>query len=84
MINPQCMRRRVTVVVLSVCECVCLSVTMKSAAYLLFTLQTKYYRVLYGVFNAFTIWLSLKKLRSRVLAWSPPPSSLPGELSTSK
>ena len=30
--------------------------------------QRKFYRVLYGVFNVFTVWLSLKTLRSRVLA----------------
>ena len=33
LITPWHMRRRVTVVVSSVCVCVCLSVTMKSAAY---------------------------------------------------
>ena len=48
--------------------CVCLSVTMKSAAYLIFKSQTKFYRILYGFFNIFTVWLSLKTLRSRVLA----------------
>ena len=47
---------------------VCLSVTTKSAAYLVFTSQTKFYRVLYGVFNIFTVWLYLKTLRSRVMA----------------
>ena len=64
------MRRRVTVVVLCVCVCVsvCLSVTTKSAAYLVFTSQTKFYRVLYGVINVFTVWLSLKTLHSIVLA----------------
>ena len=43
----------VTVVVLCVCVCVCvcLSVTTKSAAYLVFTSQTKFYMVLYGVFK---------------------------------
>ena len=69
-----------------VCVSVCQSVTTKSAAYLVFTSQTKFYRVLYGVFNVFTVWLSLKTLRSRVcvICWSPLPSSLPGELSTAK
>ena len=64
------MRRRVTVVVLCVCVCVsvCLSVTTKSAAYLVFMSQTKFYRVVYGVFNVLTVWLSLKTLRSRVMA----------------
>ena len=66
------MRRRVTVVVLCVCVCVCLSVclsvTTKSAAYPVFTSQTKLYRVLYGVFNDFTVLLSLKTLRSSVMA----------------
>ena len=51
-----------------VCVCVCLCVTTKSAAYLIFTSPAKFYRVLYGVFNVFTVWLSLKMLRSRVLA----------------
>ena len=46
---------------------VCLSVTTKSAAYLIFTLKTKFYRVLYDVFKVFIVWLSLKTLRSRVL-----------------
>ena len=46
----------------------CVSVTTKSAAYLVFTSQSKFYRVLYGLFNVFTICLSLKTLRSRVLA----------------
>ena len=68
--------------------CVCLSVTTKSAAYLNFMSQTKLYRVLYGVFNVFTVWLSLKTLRSRILApfggHVLPPSSLPDELSTDK
>ena len=72
LVNPRRMRRRVTVVVLcvcvSVCLSVCLSVTTKSAAYLIFTPQTKFYRVLYGVFNVFTVWLFLKMLRSRVMA----------------
>ena len=68
--------------------CVCLSVTTKSAAYLVFTSQTKFYRVLYGVFNVFTVWLFLKTLRSRIMVsfagLAPLPSSLPGELSTAK
>ena len=50
-----------------VCLSVCQSVTTKSVAYFVFTSQTKYYRVLYGAFNVFTVWLSLKKLRSRVM-----------------
>ena len=67
-INPRRMRRRVTVVVLCVCVSVCQSVTTKSAAYLVSTSQTKFYGVLYGVFNVLTVWLSLKTLCSRVLA----------------
>jgi hypothetical protein len=61
--NPRRMRRRVTVVVLPVC----LSVTMKSAAYLISTSKTKFRRVLYDVFKVFVVWLSLKTLYSRVL-----------------
>ena len=67
-INPRRMRRRVTVVVLCVCVSVCQSVTTKSAAYLVSTSQTKFYRVLYGVFNVFAVWLFLKTLCSRVIA----------------
>ena len=66
MFNPRRMRRRVTVVVL--CVSLCLSVTTKSVAYLVFTSQTKFYRFFCGVFNIFTAWLSLKMLRSRGMA----------------
>ena len=64
------MRRWVAIVVVCVCVCVsvCLSVATKSAAYLVFMSQTKFYRILHGVFNVFTVWLSLKTLCSRVLA----------------
>jgi hypothetical protein len=58
------MRRKVTVVVL----CVCLSVTTKSCTYLVYTWETRCHRVLYGVFKVFVVWLSLKTLRSRVMA----------------
>ena len=71
-IYPWRMHRRVTVVILSlcvcVCVCVCLSVITKSAAYLVCTSKTRCHRVLYGVFKVFVMWLSLKTLRSRVLA----------------
>jgi hypothetical protein len=41
--------------------CVCLSVTTKSAAYLTSALKTKSYRVIYGVFKVFVVWLLLKR-----------------------
>ena len=55
LVNPWRMRRRVTVVVLCVCVCVsvCLSVTTKSAAYLVFTSQTKFI----GFFMVFSTFL---------------------------
>ena len=58
------MRCSVTVLILSVCVyiCVCLSVTTKSAVYLIITLQAKFYRALNGVFKDFTMWSSLKTL----------------------
>jgi hypothetical protein len=58
------MRRKVTVVILSVC----LSFTTKYATYLVYTWKTRCHRVLYGVFKVFVVWLSLKMLRSRVMA----------------
>ena len=48
-IDPRRMRRRVTVVVLSVC----LSVTTKSATYLVYT--SRYHRVLHGVFKVLVV-----------------------------
>ena len=64
LINPRRMRRRVTVVIL----CVCVSVTMLAATYLVYTSQVRFRRVLYGIFKVLVVWLSLKMLRSRVLA----------------
>ena len=63
-INPRRMCRRVTVVVLSVC----LSITTKSAAHLVYALKSRCHRVLFGVFKVFVVWLSLKTLCSKVLA----------------
>ena len=59
------MHHRVMLVVLSVC--VCVSVTTKSAAYLVYTSKAKCHRVLYSVFKIFVLWLSLKTLRLKVL-----------------
>ena len=42
------------------CVCVYLSVTIKSAAYLVFTLQTKFYMVLYGVLTFLPCGFSCK------------------------
>ena len=50
------------------CVCVCPSITRKSAAYLRFMWQTKFYTIFNGVFNILTAWVSLKMLCSRVLA----------------
>ena len=49
--------------------CICLFVTMLAATYLVYTCRskTRCRRVLYGIFKIFTVWLSLKTLRSRVL-----------------
>ena len=47
--------------------CVCLSVTTKSATYLIYTWKARYLRVLYGALKVFVMWLSLKMLRSRVM-----------------
>ena len=61
------MRHKVTVVILCVCVCmsVCLSVTTKSATYLIYTWKARYLRVLYGIF---VVWLSPKMLCSRIMA----------------
>jgi hypothetical protein len=45
-----------------------MSVTTKSAAYLIFKSKTKFHRILYGIFKVFIVWLLLKTLRLRVLA----------------
>ena len=88
MINPRRMRRRVTVVVLCVRVSVYLSFTTKSAAYLVFTSQSKFYRVLYGVFNVFTIGFPWKcfvqEFWHHFPVTRPLPSSFPSELSTAK
>ena len=52
------MHLRVTIVVL----CVCLSVTMLAATFLVGTLK-----VVYGVFKILVVWLLLKILCSKVL-----------------
>ena len=51
------LRRRVTVVVLCICLPVYLLPQNLLPSYLIFTL---FYRILYGVFNVFTIWLPSK------------------------
>ena len=42
----------------------CLSVTTLAATYLIFKSQTKWHKVLYGVFHS--VWISLKMLHSEV------------------
>ena len=56
----------ITIVVLSLY--VCVSVTTKSAAYLIYMSKTRYHRVLYGIFKVFVMWLSLKTLCLKVQA----------------
>ena len=50
-----------------VCVCVYLSVTAKSATYLVCTSKLQCHRVLYGVFKVFVVSLSPKMLCSKVL-----------------
>ena len=66
------------VIVLSVC----LSVAMKSAAYIVMSKST-YHRVLSSAFKGFVScgFCSNASFKSSgVIFWSPPPSSLPGKL----
>ena len=72
-----CMHRRVTVVM-------CLSVTTLAATYLVYTSQVWFRRVLYGVFKVLVVWLSLKTLRSRVLASFADHRRLPRSSTTSR
>ena len=58
-INPRRMRRRVTVVIVCVCVSVCL--LSQNQLPTSFLRRKQFYRVLYGVFNVFTVWLSLKR-----------------------
>ena len=55
LVNPWRMHLRVTVVILSVCLCVYLSVATKSVAYLVYTLKTRYHTVLYNVFKVYAV-----------------------------
>ena len=73
------MRCGVTVVVL----CVYLSVTTKSATYLVYTSKLRCHRVLYDVFKVFVVWLSLKMPHSKVLV-SFVDLLLPGKLSVNR
>ena len=51
-----------------VCVSVCLSVTTLAATNLVHKSQVRRYKVLYGISNACTMWISLKMLCSPVLA----------------
>ncbi len=73
----------------SVCPSLCLSVCLSvcyheilSAAYLVCTSKTKFYRVVYGVFKVFVVWISLKTLPSKVLATSAGHRCLPHSLAS--
>ena len=48
-INPLRMRKRVTVVVLSVCVYVCVSVTALTARVMIFAIQPRFYRNRHGI-----------------------------------
>ena len=54
----------------SVCVCICLSATTKSATYLIYMLKTRCHRVLYGVFKIFVAWLSLKTFCSSLASFA--------------
>ena len=82
--NPRCMRRRVTVVVLSVCASVCLSVTTKSATYLVYTSKTRCHRILYGRFCRVAFAENALFKSYGVIYWSLPPSLLPNDVSIDK
>ena len=77
-INPWHIHRRVTVVILCV--------NMLAATYLVYTSQVRFCRVVYGILRVLFMWLSLKMLRSNVLAWFSEHllSSLDVELSMDK
>ena len=78
------MRHRVSVFVLRVCVCVCLSVVTKSAAYIMFMLKAKLYMVLYGVFKVFVVADHASFKSSGIICWSLLPSAFPGKLSVDK
>ena len=69
----------------SVCVCVCLSATMKSAAYLVFTSQIKvFYGACFQRFYHLAFLENASFQSSGAICWSLLPSSLPGELSMAK
>ena len=71
------------VVVLCVCQFVCVSVTTKSATYLAYALKIRYHRVLYGVFKVYVVCMALAKnvsfKNSGIICQSPLLFSLPDE-----
>ena len=67
-INPLRMRRRVTVVVLCVCLSVCLSVTTLVARGLISAVQAWYQQNQHDTSKVFNTWITLKTLRSIVMA----------------
>ena len=80
---------RVTVVSLTVCVCVCtvsvcLSVTTLTATYLVCKTKVRYHRVLYGVLQTCNVWISLKMLRSKVMALFAYHRCLPHSLKSSR
>ena len=80
--NPQCMCRRVTVVVLSVC----LSACYHASCYLphLYNMsKIQCHRALGDIFKVSTVWLSLKTLCSTVLASFAGHHHLPHSLTSS-
>ena len=75
---------RVTVVSLSVCVSICLSVTVLTATYLICKAKVRYHRVLYGVLQICNVWTLLKKLRSKVMALFAYHCCLPHSLKRSR
>ena len=45
-----------------------ITITMLATTYLIYMSKIQCYRVLYGVFKVFVVWLLLKMFRSKVLA----------------
>ena len=73
-INPWYIRRRV---LYSFCLSVCISITTKSAAYLVFYVEGRCHRVLYGVFKILVFAKNASFKSSGDIRRSPPPSLLP-------
>ena len=69
---------------LSVCVCVCLSATALTATYLVCKAKVRHHRVIYGVLQIYNVWISLKTLRSKVMALFAYHRCLPYSLKSSR